>query len=309
LSIDDGKLGHREEAEAEAEVRTVQVGIWGAPESGKTTFLAALFLAATQLTKTGGQNPIAVSPLDEPSAEFQRRHPRALASDFHFPDATKEASRPFRWHFTGDLRGTRFAPHRFLRPGRRTPVDFVLKLRDRPGESFGDVTAVGAGGNAGGPTLIDELAACDGLIYLFDPNREAFNADAFDYFHDVLLELNLRVGQQGRLVGGRLPHQVAVCITKFDDDRTFADSKLTGKVRRNPLTGQPTSRPPRPSGTSTRCATSPRAPRATSGTRSPRASSRSGRATTRSPRSGSTTAPRAAAGIRPRTSATRTASR
>ena len=215
-------------------VPAARLGLWGAPESGKTTFLTALFLAASQLVRRGGrESPITVRALDRASEEFKLRHTMMLAVERRFPVATVAASPLLEWRFTGDLRGTRFVPRRLLGAGRSVPLDFVLRMRDTPGEYFGREPATDQ------LDLVGELAQCDGLIYLLDPGREAFHHDSYAYFEAVSTQLLRRVGEEGRLVDGRLPHQLAVCITKFDDPRTFAESKFTGLVRLHPDTGQP----------------------------------------------------------------------
>jgi hypothetical protein len=51
------------------------------------------------------------------------------------------------------------------------------------------------------------------------------------------LQSHLRKGD--KLVGERLPHHVAVCITKFDDPALFDTALRTGWVSTHPGTGQP----------------------------------------------------------------------
>ena len=232
--VPDGSAGPGESEVSK--VSSVRVGLWGAPDSGKTTFLAALFLAADQLLRRRRREaPIAVRALDQASEEFKHRYSVMLAAGRRFPAATATVSPVFEWQFTGDLRGTRFAPRRLL-PARHVPLDFVLRLRDIPGRYFGDEPR---SDDSGEMDLIGELAQCDALVYLLDPSREAYNPDSYAYFEAVSTRLMRRVADEGRLVGGRLPHRLSVCITKFDDPRTFAESKLTGFVKTYPGTGQP----------------------------------------------------------------------
>lgn len=222
--------------------RVLRVGLWGAPASGKTTFLASLFLAAKQLTLRNGQHhPMTVTPKNPDSAEFQRRYEADLGDLRRFPDATSKKSELLEWRFTGDLAGTRFGRRRrWLLPTRPELVDFTLRLRDQPGGAFLSRMPIdGQPGSTPDEALIDELGSCDGLIYLFDPYREA-NDSAYAYFHGVLNRLSEQAGRNGRAdERGRLLHRIAVCVTKFDDDQTFGDAELTGFVRRHPTTGQP----------------------------------------------------------------------
>ena len=62
------------------------------------------------------------------------------------------------------------------------------------------------------------LATCQGLILLIDPIRERELGHAHEYFHATLLRIAQRVETQ---LGRRLPHYVAVCVTKFDDPSVF----------------------------------------------------------------------------------------
>jgi hypothetical protein len=217
---------------------TVRIGLWGAPESGKTTFLAALFLAADQLGHRRGQEgPIKVESRDQPSEMFKNLYSDGLASGRQFPEATVASTDPLEWRFTGDLRRTRFADRRaWFLPARHVPLDFRLRLRDHPGRAF-DVPVSGRRIPVDSVTegadrldLIDELAECDGLIYLFDPLREAHQEDSYKYFLGVLKQLKNRV-DVGRLPGQKLPHHLSVCVTKFDDNHTFAQAlSLSGMV-------------------------------------------------------------------------------
>jgi hypothetical protein len=223
----------------------VRVGLWGAPNSGKTTFLASLFLAADQLHAGTRTAPIAVQALDRPSEEFKRRYSLMLAAGRRFPEATATVSAPLQWQLTGDLRGVDIADRKWWWSRRRhVPLDFVLRMRDIPGEAFRDALHAGpdttGSGYSSALDLVGELADCQGLVYLFDPSREAYNADSYAYFEGVLTQLKRRVASQNGLVSGLLPHHLSVCVTKFDDARTFAESlRLTSLVKIDRNTGQP----------------------------------------------------------------------
>src|SRR6266702_97343 len=174
-------------------VPQVRVGLWGAPNSGKTTFLASLFLAADQLRAGSRTAPIAVRALDQPSEEFKRRYSLMLAAGRRFPEATASVSAPLQWQLTGDLRGVDIADRRWWNRWRHVPLDFVLRMRDIPGEAFRDALHAGPdaadSGYSSALDLVGELADCQGLVYLFDPSREAYNADSYAYFEGVLTQL------------------------------------------------------------------------------------------------------------------------
>src|SRR6266567_2524837 len=62
------------------------------------------------------------------------------------------------------------------------------------------------------------LANCQGLLLLVDPIRERQLGDAHEFFYGTLLRIAQRVEVPP---GQRLPHYVAVCVTKFDDPTVF----------------------------------------------------------------------------------------
>ena len=75
--------------------------------------------------------------------------------------------------------------------------------------------------------MIDYLAGCEGLLLLIDPIREREYGDSHEYFQGTLLRI-----AQRRLAmvspGSRLPHYVAVCITKFDDPEAYSFARMNG---------------------------------------------------------------------------------
>jgi hypothetical protein len=75
--------------------------------------------------------------------------------------------------------------------------------------------------------MSDYLASCHGLLLLIDPVREQQLGDAHEYFQGTLL----RIAQQklaAMPAGSRLPHHVAVCITKFDHSDVYRFARLNG---------------------------------------------------------------------------------
>ncbi|WP_256789676.1 hypothetical protein [Frankia sp. AvcI1] len=221
----------------------VRIGLWGAPSSGKTTLLAALPLAAQQSRMPGdswnvfGADARATSWLNEE---------------------------------VGRLMGGRFSPATALSTrlslviaGERQP-DYgtrVLRTRitvdvlDVPGDLFQQGVVVGAAGaegaaqevsfdgapaGGGGPPvakqasgyeeLLRHLTACDGIILLFDPIREIRDRNSYTAFNAVLSELLQRCYQAGRVQGGKLPHHLFVCVTKFDDPRVMNAALTPGEL-------------------------------------------------------------------------------
>lgn len=88
------------------------------------------------------------------------------------------------------------------------------------------------------------------MVYVVDPVREwQVNGDEgpvaddarqnADFFTDVLGGVATEINMRGERHGNKLPHSIAVCLAKFDDDRVFRFACEQGNVRLNPRTGQP----------------------------------------------------------------------
>jgi hypothetical protein len=78
-----------------------------------------------------------------------------------------------------------------------------------------------------GPQVTDRfvknLANSTGIVFFYDPIREYERGDAFQHTFGVLAELDSQMKPNGRL-----PHYVAVCITKFDEQRMLTAAELMG---------------------------------------------------------------------------------
>jgi hypothetical protein len=186
------------------------VAMWGAPTSGKTTFLAALSIALARQ-----EQDWKVIGADEASTETLIRLTTALARDRRFPQATSGIER-YRWILVG--RVSRAIPRRWFRAEQREePIKIGLDLVDASGEiSAPDKPSRGVRGD-----LIDNLERSRGIVFLFDPIREFNKGDAFDYTFGVLAQLAQRMVDSPEYSDGYLPHHVAVCVTKFDEIRVF----------------------------------------------------------------------------------------
>lgn len=219
-----------------------RIGLWGAPTCGKTTFLAALNIAVSRSAQD-----LMIYGVDDASTDFLVDNTARLTSDRQFPDATVNGSQ-YSWVMRMETQ----VPER-RRFGRQTmatvPLELNLDLLDEPGRVFRDVQnepgpagtgrdlgfdddddadADDVGMPAAEESVMDRLASCDGLLLLFDPTREWTGGDAFNYFQGTLLRIAQRrmIGQA--TPGGRLPHYVAVCATKFDDPEVYRRAKNRG---------------------------------------------------------------------------------
>jgi hypothetical protein len=216
-----------------------KIGLWGAPTSGKTTFLAALSIAAARKR----DQRVQLFGADDPSTDFLIEQTALLTRHMKFPPATNAESH-LNWvmHMNVDSHVRRFGQRR--EPGR---VAFELNFLDAPGRNFdpehasapaGDARLFGdeddqasASGSAGdAETFLTDLASCDGLVLLFDPTNEWQNNDVFHYFHGTLLKIAQRRLRDPNRTMDQLPQYVAVCTTKFDHYDVYRKAHQQGFV-------------------------------------------------------------------------------
>ncbi|MEU9138385.1 hypothetical protein AB0D33_20895 [Streptomyces sp. NPDC048404] len=199
---------------------TTRIGVWGSPASGKTTFLGALRLAA--LDPDGPFGRWQVVPSDDASEAFLVETSRQLAIDRVFPPATQQV-RSYAWRFRGDVSGTPFGRRRLWRARPSHRMEFDLSVLDVPGGAYEDLR-----GGAIATRSIEHLAQAQGLVYLFDPLREAQDSDSFAYLNGTLTRITRICMEENRLDGPYLPHHIAVCLTKFDDPEVFDRARRGG---------------------------------------------------------------------------------
>ncbi|MDQ2810688.1 MAG: ATP-binding protein [Actinomycetota bacterium] len=187
--------------------------ILGPPYSGKTTFLAAFSIALNR--KETGWNVVGG---DEASEQALIGLTTGLTRQRKFPAATAGIEN-YRWLLNGQIPRARRSL--FRSQGHHDPVQICLDLADVSGE-LAEPDLLGYSARR---DLIELLARSRGIIYAFDPTREFEEGDAFDSTFSPLVQLaRLEAGTSG-LPGGRLPHYVAVCVTKFDETRVFKTAK------------------------------------------------------------------------------------
>ncbi|MFE1596842.1 hypothetical protein [Nocardia sp. NPDC058705] len=242
----------------------MRLGLWGPPGSGKTTYLAALKLAALRSTLPGNWT---MNGADPAAIEFITESMKQLAELKSFPAAT-ERHRSMMFKFTGERSVAAPPPQklgwRFRGGPPQAPApsierdQFYLDVLDVPGADYEHESRTdrldsdlldlefpddeptnstdvaddfdGPGGNR--EKLLDHLQQCQGIVYLFDPDRDARQGDSFSYFHPVLEQLTARV-MESTHTGSRLPHRIAVCVTKFDNPTVYKAAYVGGYAARD----------------------------------------------------------------------------
>jgi hypothetical protein len=192
------------------------IAVWGAPASGKTTFLAALQIALAK------QEPDwQVIGADAESEQGLVRLTDLLAAGGTFPLATGDIQH-YRWALVGPVQrdGRRWW---FGRTRQGENIKIELDLIDAPG-------SMAVPGSQVQGNLIENLAKSRAIVFLYDPIREFETGDVFHNTSAVLTELSQRIS----VPDGKLPHYVAVCITKFDEVRVHAAAEKLDLLVRDP---------------------------------------------------------------------------
>lgn len=191
------------------------ITMWGPPSAGKTTFLAALHIALIRRKKATWL----LVPEDLASQTDLVRLTTVLTGGGSFPQATAQIDE-YHWSLVKQrqhpLRRTWL--WRLWRQVLRLPeaaARVPLDVYDPSGFAAGESNF----GTDLGNRLIRDLAKSAGIIFLFDPITEFERGDAFSYTYGVMVQLLRILGREGRL-----PHFVAVCITKFDEIRVLGSA-------------------------------------------------------------------------------------
>jgi hypothetical protein len=196
------------------------IAMLGPTESGKSTFLCALKKALLEqdedwmlFTRDAASQRL----LDEMSS--------ALISEGGFPLPT-QAVNPIRWILGGMVERTVPTGKRFNQVTTvKDRVEITLRLTDAPG-GLGQADQIGLTDRN---ELVQQLADSRGILYMFDPIREFTHGDAFQRADSLLSELMGVVSQQPDF-DGKLPHHLAVCVTKLDDPRVFQTARELGML-------------------------------------------------------------------------------
>ncbi len=195
------------------------VAMLGPTESGKSTFLCALKKALLEQDEDW-----VLFTRDAASQRHLDEMSNALISEGGFPLPTRTVD-TVRWILGGTI-------ERVERKGRfgaetsiKDRVEITLRLTDAPG-GLGRVDRIGLTERN---ELIKQLGDSCGILYMFDPIREFTHGDAFERTDSLLSEL-MGVVAQDPGFDGKLPHHLAVCVTKLDDPRVFRTAHDLGML-------------------------------------------------------------------------------
>lgn len=214
-------------------METVRIGLWGGPGSGKTTYLAALRIAAL-LDETSDWKLQGQDDLFPGSTKFLAEQTNFLRRG-KFPAPTHDSA-DFGYRVSGMVIPSlvdQFAGVLGVRKQLRNeimgklkmarPMNFTLHVRDYPGGDFLSTDYE--------DELWQYLSDCHGLIYLFDPELEETEYPNYEYIQqsaDYVMQL---MTKRNQIENNRLPHYLAVCITKFDEPGIFSKLQASKLIR------------------------------------------------------------------------------
>ncbi|MFC5187886.1 hypothetical protein [Actinomadura harenae] len=210
------------------------LGVLGPPESGKTTLLATLPIAAEQYAPGWmffGAN-------DE-AQDFLQENLRRLRASRTLPAATVRLNPEMRFVLRGVRKARRRGP--FART-RRVQTAVYLDVLDAPGGLYAwpgpsGRSDVGSGATPSSPAsggeesdrdrLTRHVADSSGLILLVDPVLvDSPNYDAYDYIKSIVLDIARRSALSS--ADEFLPHYLAVCMTKCDHTAVYEKAREFG---------------------------------------------------------------------------------
>ncbi len=199
------------------------IAMWGAPTSGKTTFITALDIALTRRGCEWG-----VVGVDDASTDFLIEATAKLSEEHEFFEATDQLY-SYRWNLIRQSPGA--TRRKFWGKAGKDALRVGLDLLDPPGGVYKTNVQTYAGMRE---ELLANLTKCRGIVLLFDPIREFEDGDTFSSLHGTLARLGQRMLATGDFPDGKLPHHLAVCITKFDELRVLRTAQRLGVVTTDP---------------------------------------------------------------------------
>jgi hypothetical protein len=203
-----------------ASTRPGGITMLGARQTGKTTFLASLQIALLRRSELGW----ALVSDNEASAQVLTQFVTDMTDQHKFPAPTDDIAN-YNWSLEGELapyREWRRYGYRRRRQFARVPLDLI----DAPGEITDSRRVYSEGASR---QFVENLARSAGIVLFFDPITEFTRGDAFRNMFGVLTLLRAQLRGSGRL-----PHWVAVCITKFDEIAVYEAARKLRIVEVDP---------------------------------------------------------------------------
>jgi energy-coupling factor transporter ATP-binding protein EcfA2 len=201
------------------------IAMWGPMGSGKTTFLAALSIALSHQHDVedrwllAGVDPGSQKRLVTMSRDLQ---------EHKFPLATQGYER-LQWRLS--KRATDVIKRPFRKPVTRNRLVAVdLDLIDSSGELVDDSNYETSPLRT---ELLERLKSSRGIVYVFDPVREAERGDAWRHTFGLCADLTQALQSEADF-DGRLPHYLAICVTKFDELPVFETARRCGLLSVDP---------------------------------------------------------------------------
>ncbi|HET7012631.1 MAG TPA: hypothetical protein VFI65_01900 [Streptosporangiaceae bacterium] len=202
------------------------IAVLGASASGKTTFLGALYIAISrhnqQMREEGrADDNLHLVGVDSASNEILKDLTGQLTART-FPEPTVGIEE-FSWQLRGDrmqLKPRQVFGMSVGKKREKVPTKITLNLADPAG---GISKQPGAGGSyhQNRDFLLQKLKESRGIVFLFDPIKEFDKGETFDHTFGIILDLANEMLQSDDFDGNYLPHNVAVCISKFDEPRVL----------------------------------------------------------------------------------------
>jgi len=212
---------------------TTDIVLWGAPGSGKATYVAALPHALNQAGASAGR--WVLHPLTETATATLINWTHQMVNEGSFPTTTGiRDPTELVWRCVGDLTGSQYVRRGRFRRRSRTTSRLDLALLDVSGQVFGHDARDRRLPSGFADMALQHLARAQGLVYLFDPVGDHDGKAAAEYVNRTLTMLSRTVMAEGRLIGLYLPHYVAVCITKLDHPEVFRWAREAGLVNYGP---------------------------------------------------------------------------
>lgn len=161
-----------------------RVALWGPSASGKTAFLALLYLRSPEFKKAGWT----IYPADESTKDWLQQMRRTIDVQNRFPEMTSTSAGRIALSYE-------FVSHK---TGRR----FVLETDDRAGQWYEQMDA----------SVLQALTTAKGRLFFFDPTQEPKRRKeqilrAFEDLHHA---------GRGNRDTDLDPTPVAICLTKAD---------------------------------------------------------------------------------------------